>query len=201
MMLTEREILQKSVLVVTDSVYVPIKFGFFYSGSKAKRLNQPEAQCVEKWTYSRTGVVQRTPGASAEIECVPVDGIVEGVKHTFLYALCGDSHGDMNVEVIWNIATDWIADIHRPNVVKFVMPFLEQLTTRIAALYIREERAQICTSSSRVTYSEGVHKRCDYCNKPLVVVKRCARCQKVSYCDRECQRMHWKDHKKVCSEC
>ncbi|KAF1954603.1 putative MYND domain protein [Byssothecium circinans] len=30
-------------------------------------------------------------------------------------------------------------------------------------------------------------------------MKRCAKCQTTHYCSRECQKVHWKIHKKVCS--
>ena len=189
----ERDFLNKAALVVTDAAHMPKKLGFFYSERKAKKRNQPTAQRIEKWAYARTA------WADFGIDCVAVVGMVDGVQHRHLYALCDDSDGDMNVEVAWDVETGWIADIHRDAVFRFMVPFLEQLTTRIAALYNEEERSQMRTLSTRVRVSGGVHKRCDYCDKPLVDVKRCARCQKVSYCDRECQRKHWKDHKKVCS--
>lgn len=28
--------------------------------------------------------------------------------------------------------------------------------------------------------------------------KKCSKCKKVQYCDRECQRLHWFAHKKEC---
>lgn len=29
--------------------------------------------------------------------------------------------------------------------------------------------------------------------------KKCSKCKEVQYCDRECQRLHWFMHKKVCA--
>lgn len=29
--------------------------------------------------------------------------------------------------------------------------------------------------------------------------KKCSKCKLVQYCDRECQRLHWFAHKKVCA--
>jgi len=43
---------------------------------------------------------------------------------------------------------------------------------------------------------------CDNCGKEESTIgekmKRCARCKKVMYCDRECQKTAWKKHKKTC---
>ena len=40
---------------------------------------------------------------------------------------------------------------------------------------------------------------CDYCNKTSVKkLSMCARCKKVSYCNKDCQRAAWKAHKKTC---
>ena len=33
-----------------------------------------------------------------------------------------------------------------------------------------------------------------------VKLKHCARCKKVLYCARECQKQHWKIHKKDCAK-
>lgn len=40
-------------------------------------------------------------------------------------------------------------------------------------------------------------KRCTYCDK-VTDAKMCARCKKVQYCSRECQKQHWKAHKPDC---
>ena len=39
---------------------------------------------------------------------------------------------------------------------------------------------------------------CGYCGKKPSKPHRCARCHKVLYCDSECQKAHWKEHKLVC---
>ncbi|KIW22943.1 hypothetical protein, variant 1 [Cladophialophora immunda] len=45
---------------------------------------------------------------------------------------------------------------------------------------------------------------CLACNKPKAELpigtrlKRCSRCQKVTYCSKECQTTHWPQHKTVC---
>jgi splicing suppressor protein 51 len=40
---------------------------------------------------------------------------------------------------------------------------------------------------------------CGQCNKASASLKRCAKCHTVSYCDRVCQKAHWKTHKKTCA--
>lgn len=43
---------------------------------------------------------------------------------------------------------------------------------------------------------------CSNCGKdpePLKPFSRCAKCRFPSYCSKECQKVHWKAHKKVCS--
>lgn len=40
---------------------------------------------------------------------------------------------------------------------------------------------------------------CDYCGKSHIEkLKLCSRCWSVAYCDKECQTVAWKGHKKVC---
>lgn len=40
---------------------------------------------------------------------------------------------------------------------------------------------------------------CSYCQKHSTTkLKACARCQKQAYCSKDCQRAHWKGHKKEC---
>eukprot|EP00026_Physarum_polycephalum_P009439 Phypoly_transcript_09563.p2 GENE.Phypoly_transcript_09563~~Phypoly_transcript_09563.p2 ORF type:complete len:162 (+),score=14.83 Phypoly_transcript_09563:291-776(+) len=41
-------------------------------------------------------------------------------------------------------------------------------------------------------------KKCAQCQKPGT--KKCALCQSVFYCGRECQKSHWKVHKKACNK-
>lgn len=43
---------------------------------------------------------------------------------------------------------------------------------------------------------------CAMCKQPesaAGTLKKCGKCKKILYCDRECQKKHWKSHKKVCA--
>ncbi|KAJ7695068.1 hypothetical protein B0H17DRAFT_1056261 [Mycena rosella] len=44
-------------------------------------------------------------------------------------------------------------------------------------------------------------KRCAACQKPELAnsnLLKCSRCKEVEYCGKDCQRGHWKEHKKIC---
>ncbi len=42
---------------------------------------------------------------------------------------------------------------------------------------------------------------CEACEKrKFLKMKFCTRCRKVRYCDKKCQKGHWKEHKKVCNK-
>ncbi|KAG0345816.1 hypothetical protein BG004_003023 [Podila humilis] len=41
--------------------------------------------------------------------------------------------------------------------------------------------------------------KCANCSK-TGSLKRCAKCRTTQYCSRECQKLHWKAHKKVCAD-
>ena len=42
------------------------------------------------------------------------------------------------------------------------------------------------------------NRTCGNCGQTSKKLKCCARCHKVSYCNRACQRAAWTEHKKVC---
>jgi hypothetical protein len=39
---------------------------------------------------------------------------------------------------------------------------------------------------------------CDNCGQSATPLKKCSRCRSVSYCNRDCQKLAWKAHKKEC---
>lgn len=41
--------------------------------------------------------------------------------------------------------------------------------------------------------------RCKQCGKGGNALMTCARCRKVAYCSKDCQRLNWKTHKCICS--
>ena len=42
-------------------------------------------------------------------------------------------------------------------------------------------------------------KSCNNCGK-MENLKLCSRCRSVFYCSVDCQRSHWKQHKKTCNK-
>lgn len=46
------------------------------------------------------------------------------------------------------------------------------------------------------------NSKCEYCQQTANVtdMKRCARCKSEYYCNKECQKAAWKDHKLVCKD-
>ena len=44
----------------------------------------------------------------------------------------------------------------------------------------------------------AIDEKCDYCGKYSPSTKKCTRCKKAQYCNRECQTKHWPVHSKSC---
>jgi len=49
------------------------------------------------------------------------------------------------------------------------------------------------------TSSTKNHTHCTHCQKAQDDLKHCGKCKSVGYCDRGCQKAHWKVHKKDCT--
>ncbi len=45
---------------------------------------------------------------------------------------------------------------------------------------------------------EPGERRCSHCGKAAQNLKKCSGCRQVRYCNAECQRAHWPQHKKDC---
>jgi hypothetical protein len=83
--------------------------------------------------------------------------------------------------------------------------FLERTARASVSWVPAEGREQI----SRVMLTFGPHgdvvrartlSSCSACNAFLTEPKRCSRCNRVVYCNKECQRAHWRAHKPMCKE-
>jgi len=55
------------------------------------------------------------------------------------------------------------------------------------------------TSYEKMTISKTVFK-CANCDHRYPSMKKCSACKKEHYCSSECQKTHWKIHKKVCGK-
>lgn len=41
-------------------------------------------------------------------------------------------------------------------------------------------------------------KRCDFCHSGIENPMVCSKCEAAPYCNRACQKAHWKEHKQLC---
>ncbi|GAA5910422.1 hypothetical protein JCM6882_007353 [Rhodosporidiobolus microsporus] len=62
------------------------------------------------------------------------------------------------------------------------------------------ELPKVSTHSREGLVNEEVRRYCEGCEKKVSMddMRRCGGCRRVFYCDRDCQRKGWKEHKKVC---
>ncbi|KAJ7629676.1 hypothetical protein DFH06DRAFT_708099 [Mycena polygramma] len=47
-------------------------------------------------------------------------------------------------------------------------------------------------------YGTAQLPHCSGCGSVSAVLRKCSRCQKTKYCNSDCQRKHWKDHRQMC---
>ena len=61
----------------------------------------------------------------------------------------------------------------------------------IRALPAGEEKQKVEATNER---------SCAVCGKGMATPKVCAKCKAIAYCSRECQKSHWKAHKRSCAQ-
>ncbi len=54
------------------------------------------------------------------------------------------------------------------------------------------------SSVAKVNNSEVFLHQCNFCHQKIDLIKRCSRCRSAIYCNIECQKNDWKDHRVVC---
>ncbi|KAL3898519.1 MAG: hypothetical protein SGARI_006653, partial [Bacillariaceae sp.] len=48
--------------------------------------------------------------------------------------------------------------------------------------------------------SSSIQRTCGNCQSELENILRCSRCHVVFYCNKACQKEHWKQHRRVCKK-
>jgi len=43
-------------------------------------------------------------------------------------------------------------------------------------------------------------QKCSFCGTASSTLQKCSRCLEVQYCNSDCQKKHWKDHKAPCNQ-
>ena len=65
-------------------------------------------------------------------------------------------------------------------------------------VFTRDADCDAGVPCSAQTLSDSSTKKCASCHKVSHEAKKCSGCSVVYYCDRECQRNHWKIHRNFC---
>lgn len=76
---------------------------------------------------------------------------------------------------------------------------LEELRT---ALHLECQTLSSFFHNSNPTMSNRstAFKRCEKCGKQSEKPSRCSQCQVMYYCDKDCQKKNWQEHKSICKE-
>ena len=76
----------------------------------------------------------------------------------------------------------------------------QQLVRTLATVDLGSEPSAVTILTQAINGQKGFDEDsivCDTCSEPNPT-KRCSKCKQTSYCDIDCQRLHWTWHKKVC---
>ncbi|KAI0634784.1 hypothetical protein C8Q77DRAFT_654669 [Trametes polyzona] len=55
-------------------------------------------------------------------------------------------------------------------------------------------------SHPKISMNNVALYRCSWCGNPSAVLRKCGGCWKTRYCDGQCQKKHWPEHKTVCKK-
>ena len=84
----------------------------------------------------------------------------------------------------------------------FAVPYVEPLISEAStnAAQARASATQGPTAQRPTETTATAITKCDHCGAKKVNLKACTRCGKVQYCNHDCQKAAWKEHKKVCNK-
>ena len=107
-------------------------------------------------------------------------GIVERIEHWFYWR---DDH--------------WLLD--KVELLKRVEEWNEALESYCNEMEIDgEERNKVYKLHEAIPYAPCGNPSCNNVEVEVKSFTNCAQCRTVAYCSHDCQKAHWKTHKKVC---
>ena len=70
--------------------------------------------------------------------------------------------------------------------------------------YYHKDHMTLCEKKSKLKSETSISsntlspKQCGYCLKSSAHLRKCSHCHSVLYCNQDCQKKHWKEHKTLC---
>ncbi|KAK3257467.1 hypothetical protein CYMTET_33450 [Cymbomonas tetramitiformis] len=64
--------------------------------------------------------------------------------------------------------------------------------------YFSERNEELSEAHKNKLAAVSLSPKCDWCHTPSWRLKKCAKCLKCSYCNKDCQKEAWKTHKVAC---
>jgi hypothetical protein len=106
--------------------------------------------------------------------------------------------------VMWKFYPYWgrkpdVAVAYAEGKICFSVPGSEKQANEFMVELRSGKRPTIVAIVKPIADGQSLTGNCAGCFK-FGFLKRCARCQQVSYCSRECQKAHWKLHKLQCNK-